>query len=188
MSSRTRPRRPISFGDRLHLSRVGLAWDFGRGDYAEPQYGPPVFGVLPRQRGPLAGLGRLPRQRRRLLYRELPRLWPAGSSRRGQAPARDHAEPDCDRSEAQTSRSPEGSRVAPIVLVAPLHRSRLRIRATRKSGSYDLAYSARPRAITSSISSSFPRPASSDRKPCSISARRVQRSSTRSLSSRPIRS
>jgi|GEM_PF-5472193 len=43
----------------------------------------------------------------------------ARSSRRGQAPARDHAEPDCDRSEAQISRSPGGSRVAPIVLVAP---------------------------------------------------------------------
>jgi hypothetical protein len=52
---------------------------------------------------------------------------------------------DCDRSEAQISHSPEGSRVAPIVLVALLHRSLLRIRATRKSGSYDLAYSARPR-------------------------------------------
>src|ERR1700730_6160328 len=49
----------------------------------------------------------------------------------------------CDRSEAQISRSP--------ALVAPLHRTRRRIRATRKSGSYDLAYSARPRAITSSI-------------------------------------
>ena len=46
----------------------------------------------------------------------------ARSSRRGQAPARDHAEPDCDRSEAQISRSPEGSRVAPIVLVASPHR------------------------------------------------------------------
>ena len=43
----------------------------------------------------------------------------ACSSRRGQAPARDPGEPDCDRSEAQISRSPEGSRVAPIVLVAP---------------------------------------------------------------------
>ena len=50
----------------------------------------------------------------------------ARSSRRGQAPARDHAEPDCDRSEAQISRSPEGSRVAPIVLVASPHRSLFR--------------------------------------------------------------
>jgi len=41
----------------------------------------------------------------------------ACSSRCGQAPARDPAEPDCDRSEAQISRSPEGSRVAPIALV-----------------------------------------------------------------------
>ncbi len=40
------------------------------------------------------------------------------SSWPGQAPARDHAELDCDRLEAQISRSPEGSRVAPIVLVA----------------------------------------------------------------------
>src|ERR1700681_3645383 len=46
----------------------------------------------------------------------------ACSSRRGQAPARDPVEPDCDRSEAQISRSPEGSRVAPIVLVAPPHK------------------------------------------------------------------
>src|SRR3984893_8997748 len=50
----------------------------------------------------------------------------ARSSRRGQAPARDPAEPDCDRSEAQISRSPGGSRVVPIVLVAPLHRSLFR--------------------------------------------------------------
>jgi len=50
----------------------------------------------------------------------------AYSSRRGQAPTRDPVEPDCDRSEAQISRSPGGSRVAPIVLVAPLHRSLFR--------------------------------------------------------------
>jgi hypothetical protein len=53
----------------------------------------------------------------------------ACSSRCGQAPARDHAEPDCDRSEAQISRSQGGSRVAPIVLVAPLHRSLVRGRS-----------------------------------------------------------
>jgi hypothetical protein len=53
----------------------------------------------------------------------------ACSSRHGQAPARDHAEPDCAQSEAQISRSPEGSRVAPIVFVALLHGSPLRGRS-----------------------------------------------------------
>jgi hypothetical protein len=37
----------------------------------------------------------------------------------------DNAEPDCDRSEAQSLRSPEGSRVAPITLVGFLHGSPL---------------------------------------------------------------
>ena len=58
----------------------------------------------------------------------------ACSSRHGQAPPRDPGEPDCDRSEAQISRSPEGSRVAPIVLVAPLHRSLVRGRGEASAG------------------------------------------------------
>ena len=70
----------------------------------------------------------------------------ARSSRRGQAPARDPGEPDCDRSEAQISRSPEGSRVAPSPITKTFRTVWLSV-AVRLAGSPDAVAGSMPQSF-----------------------------------------
>jgi hypothetical protein len=58
------------------LARAKPLACFGRGDYAEPQYGLLVFGALPAQRGPRAGLRRFPRRYGYAQAVELVDFWP----------------------------------------------------------------------------------------------------------------